>query len=66
MRIKPLIDLLSAFLTPVIGFTVAYIAYQQYRTNKLKFKLSKYEKSLSMYQEVKKLNQLDKVDSDNE
>jgi hypothetical protein len=43
------IQLLSSFLTPLIAITAAYIAYQQYRTNKQKLKLDMYEKRFKVY-----------------
>ncbi len=40
----------AGFLTPVIAVTMAYIAYQQYRTNNLKLKFDLYEKRFKIYQ----------------
>src|SRR2546423_6552748 len=48
-----LIQLLSALLTPVIAVVTTYIAVQQYRTNRLKFKLELFEKRYAIYQGVK-------------
>jgi hypothetical protein len=49
-----LIQLLSALLTPVIALVTTYIAIQQYRTSRLKFKLELFEKRYAIYQGVKK------------
>jgi len=49
-----LIQLLSALLTPVIALVTTYIAIQQYRTSRLKFKLELFEKRYDIYQGVKK------------
>jgi hypothetical protein len=48
-----LIQLLSALLTPVIAVVTTYIAVQQYRTSRLKFKLELFEKRYAVYQGVK-------------
>jgi hypothetical protein len=48
-----LVQLLSALLTPVIAVVTTYIALQQYRTNRFKFKLEMFEKRNAVYQGVK-------------
>jgi hypothetical protein len=48
-----LIQLLSALLTPVIAVVTTYIAIQQYRTSRLKFKLELFEKRYAIYEGVK-------------
>lgn len=48
-----LIQLLSALLTPIIAVVTTYIAIQQYRTSRLKFKLEMFEKRYVIYQGVK-------------
>jgi len=48
-----LIQLLSALLTPVIALVITYIIIQQYRTNRLKFRLEMFEKRYAIYQGVK-------------
>jgi hypothetical protein len=48
-----LIQFLSALLTPVIALVTTYIAVQQYRTSRLKFKLEIFEKRYAIYQGVK-------------
>lgn len=47
------IQLLSALLTPVIAVVTTYIAIQQYRTSRLKFKLEMFEKRYAIYQGMK-------------
>lgn len=42
-------QLLSSFFTPLIAIIAAYIAYQQYRTNKQKLKLDMYEKRFKVF-----------------
>lgn len=49
----PLVQFLSALLTPVIALVTTYIAIQQYRTNQLKFRLELFEKRYAIYQAVK-------------
>jgi hypothetical protein len=51
---KTVINLFSAFLTPTISIVVAYIAYQQYRTNKLALKIKTYDRGSKIYGAVKK------------
>lgn len=50
-----LIDILSAALTPLIAIIAAYIAYQQWKTNKHSLKLDLYNHRLSVYRAVNKL-----------
>jgi hypothetical protein len=49
-----IIELFSGLLTPVIAAVTTYIAIQQYRTNKLKFKLEVFDRRYAIYQGVKK------------
>lgn len=42
-------DVLSAILTPVIGITTAYIAYQQYKVNKVRLKKELYERRIVVF-----------------
>lgn len=51
---KPAIDFFGALLTPVIAITVAYIVYQQYKTNKQRFQFETYEKRFEIYKAVLK------------
>lgn len=49
---KPVIDFFSAFLAPVIAITVAYIIYQQWRTNRRALRFQQYERRLKVYNGV--------------
>lgn len=49
------IQTVSAMLTPLIGILTIYIAYQQWKTNRNKFKLDLYEKRRSVYIKLKEL-----------
>lgn len=51
---KPAIDFFGALLTPVIAITVAYVACQQYKTNKQRFQFETYEKRFEIYKAVLK------------
>lgn len=50
---RPLVDLLTALLSPVLAATVAYIAYQQWKTNDKKEKRESRQEKLSIYKRVK-------------
>jgi hypothetical protein len=50
-----LIQILQALLTPAIGLFAAFIAWQQWKTNKQKLRLDKYERRMRVYEEVKKI-----------
>jgi hypothetical protein len=52
MPIDEILKISQALLTPVIGIITTYIAFQQWRMNRDKFKLDRYEKRLRIYQEV--------------
>ncbi len=41
----------SGFLIPLIACLTAYIAYQQYKTNKFQLKLALYDRRLKIYKE---------------
>jgi hypothetical protein len=47
-----MIDLLSAALTPLIAAIVAYIAYQQYRVNRLRLSHDLFERRLKIFEAV--------------
>lgn len=51
---KPVVDFFGAFLAPIIGIAVVYIAYQQHRTYQTELKFKLYERRLHVYQTVKK------------
>ncbi len=44
----------EGFLTPLIAGITVYIAYQQYRTNKLRVKFEAFDRRFIVYQAVKK------------
>ncbi|GLR77121.1 hypothetical protein [Aliivibrio sifiae] len=50
-----MIEILSGLLTPVIAIIATYIAYQQWKLNKQKLMLEKYDRRLKIYEEVKKV-----------
>ena len=47
-----MLTILQGLLTPVIGLTALYIAWQQWKTNEFKLKLERYERRLRIYQEI--------------
>lgn len=49
----PLLQILSALLTPVIAVVTTYIAIQQYRTNRLRIRLDLFEKRYAIYEGAK-------------
>ena len=50
MVVKDVIDLLSGLLTPVIAIIVAYIAYQQWKTNKQRLRAELYDRKFTVYE----------------
>jgi len=50
-----LIEILKSLLTPVIAIIATYIAWQQWKTNKQKLNLERYDRRLRIYEEVKKI-----------
>ena len=46
------IEVFAALLTPVIAAIAVYIAYQQWRTNRQRLDLDRYERRLRVYQAV--------------
>lgn len=50
-----LIEISKALLTPVIAIVVAYIAWQQLKTNQQRLKLERYDRRLRVYEEVRKI-----------
>lgn len=52
MGYTAIISGLAALLTPVIGITTAYIAYQQYKTNKVRLKYELYERRIVVFRGV--------------
>jgi len=48
------VNIFSALLTPLIALFVAYIAWQQHRTNKQKLKLDLFDRRFEVYEATKK------------
>lgn len=48
------IEVLSAFLTPIIAVVTAYIAYQQYHTNQQQLRHETYERRIAVYKAIQK------------
>jgi hypothetical protein len=48
------IDILAALLTPTIAILGAYIAWQQWRTNRNKLKLDLFDKRFQVFENIKK------------
>ncbi len=49
------ITILQGLLTPLIAIITTYIAWQQWKGNKLRLKMDKYDRCLRVYQEVVKM-----------
>ena len=49
---SPVLQILQGLLTPVIGVTTLYIAWQQWKTNERRAVLDRYERRLRVYQHV--------------
>ena len=52
---EQLIETLKALLTPLIAIVATYIAWQQWKTNRQKLNLERYDRRLRVYEEVKKI-----------
>jgi hypothetical protein len=52
ITIEPWLLVLQGLLTPVIGVTTAYIAYQQWRGARYRLRMDQYERRLRIYQSV--------------
>ncbi len=50
-----IIDLIKLLLTPLIAVIAVYIAWQQWKTNRQKLNLEKYDRRLHVYEEVRKI-----------
>lgn len=55
MDVSQVIDVAKALLTPAIAVVTAYIAWQQWRTNRQKLALDLYDRRVSVYEQVKKI-----------
>ena len=62
--LKPTVDLLGAFTTPVIAVVVAYIAYQQYQLNKDRSEKEIRASKIAVYKRVRA--HLDYIDAERE
>jgi hypothetical protein len=52
MPIEEILKILQGLLTPVIAIVVTYVAWQQWKTNRIKLNLDRYDRRLRVYQEV--------------
>ena len=64
MTWQSVVNIFSALLTPVIAIIATYIAWQQWKANELKLRLERYERRLSIYQDVIKMLSLIMRDAD--
>jgi hypothetical protein len=55
MCMAEIIDISKALLTPLIAIVATYIAWQQWKTNKQKLVLDRYDRRLHVYEEVRKI-----------
>lgn len=55
MIMEQFIEISKAFLTPVIAIVATYIAWQQWKTNRQKLNLERYDRRLNVYEEVRKI-----------
>src|SRR5262245_66272538 len=49
---EEILKILQGLLTPVIGIVATYIAWQQWKTNRNKLNLDRYDRRMRVYQEV--------------
>lgn len=59
---EQIIEIFKGLLTPLIAIVTAYIAWQQWQTNRQKLNLERYDRRLRVYEEVRKL--LSMIDRD--
>ncbi|SRR6266542_2775022 len=52
MPIEEILKISQGLLTPIIGLVATYIAWQQWKTNRNKLNLDRYERRLQVYKEV--------------
>jgi uncharacterized ubiquitin-like protein YukD len=55
MCTEQIIDISKSLLTPLIAIVATYIAWQQWKTNKQKLNLERYDRRLRVYEEVRKI-----------
>jgi hypothetical protein len=48
-------EILKSLLTPLIAIVATYIAWQQWKTNRQKLNLERYDRRLRVYDEVRKI-----------
>ncbi|MGA3035540.1 MAG: hypothetical protein ABSD70_19830, partial [Terracidiphilus sp.] len=61
--ISSFIQIFQGMLTPVIAGIAVYVAYEQWRVNKRKYDLDRYERRLRIYQRVVEMIRLIVKDS---
>jgi hypothetical protein len=62
--LNQLLEISKGLFTPAVAIVTIYIAFQQYRTNKLKLRLDQYDRKLRIYEEVTKLLRIIVKDGD--
>jgi hypothetical protein len=62
--VQQILSLFSGLLTPIIAIIAVYIAWQQYKTHQRRLHLEKYDRSLALYAEIKKILSLIMRDAD--
>jgi hypothetical protein len=55
MTCTELLELSKALLTPLVAIVATYIAWQQWKTNRLKLKLDRYDRRFKVYEEIQKI-----------
>jgi hypothetical protein len=55
MCLPQVVELLKALLTPAIALLAAYIAWQQWQTNRTKLALDLYDRRVHIYEQVKRI-----------
>jgi len=55
MFMEQLIEISKSLLTPLIAIVATYIAWQQWKTNRQKLNLERYDRRLRTYEEVRKI-----------
>jgi hypothetical protein len=55
MCVEDIVKLSGALLTPLIAVVAAYIAWQQWKTNRQKLVMDRYDRRLRIYEEVRKI-----------